>query len=168
MEHVDARDEIHKLVDEMNQIGNGFAFSKDLVLKAGLMLSDIGSVGFKVENFSKENMSKLEDNWERIRKALLLAVNLLSSFGFNSYNLGADSALLPIAYYLYHRDLDNSYLSRSEYAADRQGLRGWLIRSILKQSGIWGSGLDTLLTSLRSKIKEHGQQEFPLQKFPSK
>lgn len=159
---LDARDEIHKLVDEMNLIGNGFSFSKDLVLKAGLMLSDIGSVGFKVENFSKENMCKLEDNWERIRKALLLAVNLLSSFGFNSYNLGADSSLLPIAYYLYHRDLDNSYLSHSKYAADRQGLRGWLIRSILKQSGIWGSGLDTLLTSLRSKIKEHGQQEFPL------
>ncbi|MGK7460341.1 hypothetical protein ACSRCL_22470, partial [Salmonella enterica] len=62
---LDARDEIHKLVDEMNQIGNGFSFSKDLVLKAGLMLSDIGSVGFKVENFSKENMCKLEDNWER-------------------------------------------------------------------------------------------------------
>ncbi|ESL18114.1 hypothetical protein L477_04740 [Klebsiella pneumoniae BIDMC 40] len=33
---LDARDEIHKLVDEMNQIGNGFSFSKDLVLKAGL------------------------------------------------------------------------------------------------------------------------------------
>ncbi|MDF3636185.1 hypothetical protein P3S46_02990, partial [Enterobacter cloacae] len=153
---LDARDEIHKLVDEMNQIGNGFSFSKDLVLKAGLMLSDIGNVGFKVENFSKENMRKLEDNWECIRKALLLAVNLLSSFGFNSYNLGADSALLPIAYYLYHRDLDNRYLSRSEYAADRQGIRGWLIRSILKQSAIWGSRLDTLLASLRSKIKEHG------------
>lgn len=75
---LDARDEIHKLVDEMNQMGNGFSFSKDTVLKAGLMLSDIGSVGFKVENFSKENMCKLEDNWDRIRKALLLAVNLLS------------------------------------------------------------------------------------------
>jgi hypothetical protein len=37
-----------------------------------------------------------------------------------------------------------------------------LIRSVLKQSGIWGSGLDTLLTTLRSKIKEHGQHGFPL------
>src|SRR5690606_8141093 len=47
-ETLDARDEIHRLVDEMNQIGDGFTFTKDLVLKAGLMLSDIGSVGFKV------------------------------------------------------------------------------------------------------------------------
>ena len=43
---LDAREEIHKLVDELNQIGDGFSFSKDLVLKAGLMLCDIGSVGF--------------------------------------------------------------------------------------------------------------------------
>lgn len=159
---LDAREEIHKLVDELNQIGDGFSFSKDLVLKAGLMLCDIGSVGFKVENFSKENMAKLEENWEPIRKALQLAVNLLAGFGFNGYNLGADSALLPIAYYLFRRELGDSYLTRSEYAADRQDLRGWLIRSVLKQSGIWGSGLDTLLTTLRSKIKEHGQHGFPL------
>lgn len=159
---LDAREEIHKLVDELNQTGDGFNFSKDLVLKAGLMLCDIGSVGFKVENFSKENMAKLEENWESIRKALQLAVNLLASFGFNGYNLGADSALLPIAYYLYRRELGDSYLTRSEFAADRQELKGWLIRSVLKQSGIWGSGLDTLLTTLRSKIKEYGQSRFPL------
>jgi len=49
---VDARAEIHKLVDELNKIGTGFALSQDFVLKAGLMLADIASVGFKVENFT--------------------------------------------------------------------------------------------------------------------
>ena len=44
----DAREEILQLVDDLNNIGNGFTLSKDWVLKAGLMLSDIGSVGFKV------------------------------------------------------------------------------------------------------------------------
>ena len=53
----DAREEIHELVDALNRIGLGFSFSKDLVLKAGLMLSDIGSVGFKVDNFNRENMA---------------------------------------------------------------------------------------------------------------
>ena len=32
---LDAREEIHNLVDEMNRVGDGFNFSKDLVLKAG-------------------------------------------------------------------------------------------------------------------------------------
>lgn len=160
---LDAREEIHTLVDEMNQEGDGFSFSKDLVLKAGLMLSDIGSVGFKVENFNKENMAKLEDNWEQIKNALLLSVRLFSSFGFNAQNLRADSAILPIAYYVYFRSLDASYLSRSEYAADRSALRHWLVKSLLRASGIWGSGLDTLLTALRKDISERGQDGFPVQ-----
>jgi uncharacterized protein with ParB-like and HNH nuclease domain len=52
---VDARAEIHRLVDELNRIGTGFNLSQDFVLKAGLMLADIASVGFKVENFTRAN-----------------------------------------------------------------------------------------------------------------
>lgn len=37
----------------------------------------------------------------------------------------------------------------------------WVIRSLLRQ-GIWGSGLDTLLTRLRAAIKEHGDTGFPV------
>jgi len=162
---LDAREEIHSLVDEMNQTGDGFSFSKDLVLKAGLMLSDIGSVGFKVENFNKDNMALLEKNWHALRDALLLSVRLLATFGFNSQNLRADSVLLPVAYYIYKRRLDDGYLSRSEYSADRQVLRNWLVRSLLKTSGIWGSGLDTLLTGLRQVIADQGAASFPVHRI---
>lgn len=166
-DNLDAREEIHALVDEMNETGDGFSYSKDLVLKAGLMLSDIGSVGFKVENFNKANMAILEENWSDIRTALLLATELLATFGFNSQNLRADSAILPIAYYLYARKLDDGYLSRSEYAKDREALRQWLIKSLLKASGIWGSGLDTLLTGLRRVLKEESEKGFPAEKLSS-
>jgi hypothetical protein len=159
---LDARQEIHSIVDEMNAEGDGFAFSKDLVLKAGLMLADIGSVGFKVENFNKANMAKLEAQWQSIRNALMLTVRLLASFGFNGQNLRADSAILPIAYYLYARSLDDGYLSRSEFAADREAVRKWFVRSLLKASGIWGSGLDTLLTDLREVLKDKAADGFPV------
>lgn len=159
---LDARQEIHDLVDEMNAEGDGFAYSKDLVLKAGLMLADIGSVGFKVENFNKANMAKLEDQWQVIRTSLMLAVRLLASFGFNGQNLRADSAILPIAYYLHMRALGEGYLSRSEFAVDREAVRKWLVRSLLKASGIWGSGLDTLLTDLREVLKTKASSGFPV------
>ena len=93
----DARKEIHTLVDELNEIGIGFSFSKDLVLKAGLMLSDIGSVGFKVDNFNRKNMDIFEDKWDDIKRALTLTVQLVSSFGFNRQTLPAHNAILPIA-----------------------------------------------------------------------
>lgn len=164
---LDAREEIHNLVDELNATGDGFSYSKDLVLKAGLMLSDIGSVGFKVENFNKTNMEILESKWEAIKDSLRLATNLLSSFGFNGQNLRADSAILPIAYFLHYKQHRNSYLSKSEFAEDRESLRLWLVKSLLKASGIWGSGLDTLLTGIRNVIQSSESTSFPVLEIES-
>lgn len=157
-----AREEIHQLVDDLNKTGAGFDFSKDWVLKAGLMLSDIGSVGFKVDNFNRENMQKLEDRWPEIKDILTLTVELVSGFGFSGATLRADSALLPIAYYLYKRQVDERYLTERTSEADRETIRKWLIKSFLKPSGIWGSGLDTFLTALRQDIREC-HSSFPTQ-----
>lgn len=160
---VDARAEIHKLVDELNRIGTGFALSQDFVLKAGLMLADIASVGFKVENFTTQNMLALEANWLAIRAALVRTVELAASFGLNGQTLRADSALLPIAYYLYKKNAPPNYCTHSTHANDRDAIRGWLIRSIVKSSGIWGSGLDTLLTALREVIQNSELGTFPVE-----
>ena len=156
----DAREEIHQLVDDINKIGDGFTFSKDWVLKAGLMLSDIGSVGFKVDNFNRENMAILEQRWPSIKDALVLTVELVSSFGFNGATLRADSALLPIAYYLYAKRAGGSFITDQAFAKDREAIRHWLVASLLKPSGVWGSGLDTLLTALREDIRRD-HRRFP-------
>ncbi|WP_196756280.1 GmrSD restriction endonuclease domain-containing protein [Gluconobacter oxydans] len=160
---LDVRAEIHRLVDELNKTGTGFALSQDFVLKAGLMLADIRSVGFKVENFTAENMATLEANWPDIRSALLRTIELAASFGMNGQTLRADSALLPIAYYLYDRNVPVNYVTAGQFANDRETIRQWLIRSLLKASGIWGSGLDTLLTALRDAIKQSNSSTFPVE-----
>ena len=74
----DARSEINTLVDALNETGMGFNFSKDFVLKAGLMLSDIASVGFKVENFDSQNKTTLEANWPKVADALRLTGQLVA------------------------------------------------------------------------------------------
>ena len=124
------------------------------------MLSDIGSVGFKVDNFNRENMAILEGQWMSIKSALTLTVQLVAGFGFSRATLTAHNAILPIAYYLYRSKRTESFLSHSRHEDDRQRIRGWLIRSLLK-SGVWGSGLDTLLTALRKVIREDGTHGFP-------
>jgi hypothetical protein len=159
--NLDARAEIHTLVDELNRIGTGFNFTHDFVLKAGLMLADIASVGFKVENFTPANMTKLESHWQTIRTALVRTVELVASFGFNGQTLRADSALLPIAYYLHAGNVPINYVSHTQFAADRDRIRKWLASSLLKASGIWGSGLDTLLTALRLVIQGSDKGAFP-------
>lgn len=158
---LDARAEIHRLVDELNRIGTGFALSQDFVLKAGLMLADIKSVGFKVENFTTDNMAALEANWPNIKAALVRTVELAASFGMNGQTLRADSALLPIAYYVHHRKAPANYVAAAQFAMDREAIRQWLVRSLLKPSGIWGSGLDVLLTALRETIRSYIGDAFP-------
>ena len=158
---LDARREVHGLVDEMNNVRAGLLFNADFVLKAGLMLTDIASVGFRVENFTHNNMAILEENWPNIRQALLETVELVDSFGFDSRTIQATNALLPIAYYLYRKGAPRDFETSDHYLKDRNIIRGWLTRSILKESGIWGSGLDTLLTALREVIRNSGGTEFP-------
>ena len=138
--NLDARREVHGLVDEMNRVREGLLFNADFVLKAGLMLTDIASVGFRVENFTRENTASLEEKWQNIRHALLETVELVDSFGFDSRTLQATNSLLPIAYYLYRRGAPRDFEVSDRYIGDRRVIRGWLTRSILKESGIWGSG----------------------------
>ena len=160
---LDAREEIHSLLDDLNDIGEGFQLSQDLVLKAGLVLTDIGNVGFKVENFDEANMAVLEERWGAIRQALHLTVRLFASFGYSGQNLRATSVLLPVAYYLCQFAPGERYLTTAAHAEDRQRIRTWVAKSLLKTSGIWGSGLDTLLTYLRETIRSEGGDGFPAQ-----
>ena len=69
--------------------------------------------------------------------------------------------MLPIAYYLYKKGAPRDFETSDHYLQDRTIIRGWLTRSILKESGIWGSGLDTLLTALRVAIRDSAGSEFP-------
>ena len=162
---LDARKEVHQLVDDLNRIGSSLELTKDFVLKAGLMLTDIASVGFQVRNFTQVNMAVLERNWSRIRDALVETVQLVTGFGFDANTIRAASALLPIAYFLYQIGAPRDFDSHRRYTDDREAIRGWLIRSILKASGIWGSGLDTLLTALREVLRDAGDEHYPAAKM---
>lgn len=162
----DARREIHSFVDELNQIGFGFHFSKDFVLKAGLMLSEIGSLRFQVSNFSRSNMATFEDNWEAIKESLALAVQLAVSYGFNGQNLTSHNSLLPIAYYLHRKGVSDAFLTHASYGADRTAIREWLMRSLLK-AGVWGSAVDTLLARLRAVVSASDRAVFPVENLES-
>ncbi|MGR6973896.1 DUF262 domain-containing protein [Streptomyces cynarae] len=156
----DARESIHRLVDELNGIGQGFAFSKDLVLKTGLVLLGKGDIRFKVDNFDRETMTKLEKQWSDIESALRLGVALLADFGFSGVTLTANSAVIPLAYYLHRRGLGDNYRTSDAFRDDRAAIRRWLQRSLMK-SGVWGSGLDRLLTGLRATLEKEGGQGWP-------
>lgn len=157
---VDAREEIRAFVDALNETGGHFSFKRDQIMKSTLMLTGAGSLRFRIENYDTRRMLAIRDEWDDIKRWLTLGVQLLATFGFSSDNLRANSVLHPLAYYIKRRGLNPTYLTSPVHAEDRQLVRGWVIRSMLKP-GVWGSGLDTLLTRIRDVIDSDGEDGFP-------
>jgi hypothetical protein len=134
-ETLDARSEIHDFTDSLNDIGTGYNFGKDFVLKASLYLTESLPIQYKVKNFSKTNLRKIEANWKKIKDALETTVRLISRCGFNSKNVVAPLALLPIALFLLKRgDRAFDTSSKSEDADAQVAIRRWFVFSTLKNA----------------------------------
>ncbi len=155
----DAREEITEFVDEINDIGDGFRFDKDIIMKSCLVLSDIADISFKGVNFNVSNMSKIEENWEYIKLSLRLAIELISSYGYNTKTLTANYAIIPISYYLLKLNNPPNFLLSNNYRRDRDNIKNWLILSSLKR--VFSGTPDNVLRPLRNIIRD-SLNEFPL------
>lgn len=155
----DAREVIHEFVDEINQIGDGFSFNKDIVLKSCLVLGDF-NVEFQVDNFTKENMVEIERNWDKTSAAMRSAIELVSKFGYNQDNLLATNSIIPIAYYIYKNDFESQILHSAQREDDRKSIKEWLARVLLK--GTFGGQPDSIYPIMRNLINKY-LGKFPLQ-----
>jgi uncharacterized protein with ParB-like and HNH nuclease domain len=157
-EEKDAREEIIKFVDEVNDIGGGFNFNKDFVLKSSLVINEFSDFAFKVDNFNKANMLKIERNWDAITNSIRIAVKLVSSFGYNRETLTSNNAIIPIAYYLYKIGATESYPTSTKNLADKERIRKWLILSLVKRA--FSGQPDNVLRPIRKIILEN-HESFP-------
>ncbi len=93
------RTDILDFVDEINDKGKhrgeSFRFSKDFVLKTGLVLTK-NHPKFNVENFKKENVEKIEKDWDKIKKSISSATDVLVRLG-DGKTLISNYTPIPIA-----------------------------------------------------------------------
>ncbi len=94
----DIREKMNELVDSLKE--KGFPnVGRDQVLKTYLLL--VGSnTEFKLKNFNKPNIKKIEDNWEKITDSIYNAAKLLETFGYAGL-LGSDYILSSLAYFYF-------------------------------------------------------------------
>jgi len=147
--HSDARKEIHTLVDNIRD--KGFSVSKDFILKVFLYLYS-KDIKFKVTNFSTDNAKEFEDKWSQIRDAILETFNLVLSYGFANHSLTSKNALIPIIYYIYHKNITNQFSTKTTYLKDREEIKKWLHVVLIKR--IFGSSADTLLSQIRNAFTD--------------
>lgn len=159
----DAREEIYDFLDELNDIGDGFKFDKDLILKTCLMLNE-SDIEYKADNFKRDKMLSIETKWGKIKESLFYAVTLASNFGYTTERLTSSNALIPIAYYLYKKKSPKSFVSnpQRDIKRDRMDIQEWLILSLLKRA--FGGKPDNVLLPIRKAILQNSSK-FPLKKI---
>ena len=168
----DARDRVDELVN-LVRTEFGFSNDRDLVMKAAVMITD-ADVRFQARNFDASNVAKIRDAWEDIRDSLVESFRMIASFGLNDASLRAKNAVLPIAYYLFHKERDQVSGARGLFTTinkpiahrdERTKMRQWLLMSLLRS--VFGRAADSLLTSLRRVIRENldDADGFPLDRI---
>ncbi|QIK85450.1 DUF262 domain-containing protein [Erysipelothrix sp. HDW6B] len=146
-----ARDEIDKLLAEINKIGEGYKFSNDFIMRTCLYVLDM-SVTLKVETFKKESVLKIKSNWENIRKAIKDTVDLLNEFGFNSENIISYVAVSPMVYY--------RFKGGNFDAESKSELRKYIVISQVRQ--VFGAATNSALASIREALKAAPKDSFKM------
>ncbi|MDN5746235.1 MAG: hypothetical protein L0H31_14110, partial [Nocardioidaceae bacterium] len=168
----DARDRVDELVN-LVRTEFGFSIDRDLVMKAAVMITD-ADVRFQARNFDASSVANIRDTWDDIRDALVESFRMIASFGLNDASLRAKNAVLPIAYYLFHKGRNTSSGARGLFTtinkpiahrSERAKMRQWLLMSLLR--AVFGRAADSLLTSLRRVIRDNldDADGFPLDKI---
>lgn len=165
-ETLDARKEITEFVDEINALGSGFNINKDFVLKAALVLTGFVNIAFKVDNFNKQNMLEIEQNWQTIKTSITQAFLLVSSFGFSRDSLKSNNAVIPIAYYLMTIGNPKNFEMSSATVDNRKKIKKWLTMSLIKRT--FSGQPDNVLRPLREIIKANGNKKFPFDEIINK
>ncbi len=137
----DIRERMNELVDALRD--KGFPnVGRDQVLKTCLLL--VGSnTEFKLKNFNKPNIKKIEDNWEKITDSIDNAAKLLKNFGYASY-LGSAYILSSLAYFYFL----NSKMNENDKEQALKFVRNAQITSYFTPS------TDTKLNNIANSMKD--------------
>ncbi|GAB3704430.1 GmrSD restriction endonuclease domain-containing protein [Halorubrum pallidum] len=160
-----AREELTSFVDHLNtQLPATNSYGKDFLLKSCLVLSDL-PVRYRVGQFNRENVSKIEDEWPEIKRAIETAATLINHFGINEKTLTSRNAVIPVAYYFKRTGLTVDKLRRSDedYYQTKQDIKKWLITSLL--NGTFTGNADTVLRTVREVLQGTDGEEFPLEEL---
>ncbi len=137
----DIREKMNKLVDALKD--KGFPnVEQDQVLKTCLLL--IGKdTTFELKNFNKNNVKKIEENWEKITESIYDAAKLLGTFGYVKY-LGSAYILSSLAYFYFL----NPKMDKHD---EEQALKFVRNAQIM---GYFSGSTDTKLSIIAHSIKE--------------
>lgn len=158
----DAREELTSFVDHLNtQLPMTNNYGKDFLLKSSLVLADL-PVRYRVSQFKRENVSKMEAQWPAIRRAIEEAATLVNHFGIGGQTLLSRNAVIPLACFFKQTGLTTEQLRRDERerAQSKREIKQWFVSSLIH--GTFSGSADSVLTRIRDVLGEHDGESFPV------
>lgn len=148
----DVEEDLTTFLEDLN--GTAFAFGRDFVLKTSLILIGAGAKYDVMKFRREENLKKIRENWEKIKKSIKEVRDFLCKYTFirDDKALPSYLALIPLIYftYKYPEEWKNS---------DKEALAKWLTQVLL--TGAFSGSSDTLLDALIRRIDE--KEDFDIQ-----
>lgn len=152
---LDARTEINNLIDFIGQQFS-FTISKDLILKGFLYLFH-SNIKFQINSFDKNFIEYIEQRWDSIKNCFIETFRLLKNFGLDTKTLSSHNAILPILYFIYHKNLTEHIVDSVSQKENRELIKKWLLRALLLRA--FKASVDAVLTNMRKPFIKNFKQD---------
>ena len=73
-----------------------FNFSKDMIMRPCLMLTDCARLFSVDKGFSKENLEKIRQSWDDIENAIFKGTRILKEWSISEKHLKSKNSIIPI------------------------------------------------------------------------
>ena len=139
----DAKEKVEKLketvFDQMK-----FNFSKDMIMRTCLMLTDCAILFSVDKGFSKENLEKIRQSWDDIENAIFKGTRILKEWSISEKHLKSKNSIIPIFYYFYKGGKSDSI--------SKQNLKKYFLITNIKNH--FSSHGDTMLSKIRNAMRD--------------
>lgn len=142
-DNMSARDEINKLIEEVNIIDGEFNVTKDFILKTSLLLIN-ENTKFTSSNLKPENMKKMEKNWDKIRNSIITAFIYLSENNYDNRSLPSMNVASFLSYFF--------FVSEIKSKNEEIELNKFIFKSLIKN--LYSSSIDTVLSQGRKYLEQ--------------
>lgn len=143
----DIREVMNLFLDNIKE--RGFeVFTRDHILKTCLLLINANHK-FILKNFNRENIQKIENNWENITNKIINAIDIADALGYKN-RLSSGYIISVIALYLNKNDLTSKDISKNN--EDRQAI--WKFIKTSQITAFFTTALDNKLSIVVEKMED--------------
>ncbi|MGM9833336.1 MAG: DUF262 domain-containing protein [Candidatus Limisoma sp.] len=137
------REQMEEVVSRMKE--DGFeCLGRDQILKTCMMLSDCNHI-FKMENFSKTNIKRMETNWDNVISCIYTTTALLKSMGYADH-LFSGYIIAVISLYLLKKGISKPN------PEDKKAMVSFV--QIAQMRSYFSTSLDTKLSMIKEYIND--------------